>query len=1366
MRKIALLIIFTLLTIFTSIVIAANKDYYFSQLSTENGLSQITVTSIFQDSKGFMWFGTRNGLNRFDGYTFDIYRNNQGDIESISDSHILCIKEDALGDLWIGTNNGLNRYKNTTNKFDRYFSVAKDAESLSSNMITSLYIDHKECLWIGTSRGLDKYHTESNSFSRIEEPMLSNNAVNNIVGQGDFLYLATSSKGVISYNIESGELKELVNDNRLKDIKTLFVDSNGNLWVGTHHNGVAMIDMKNQQISFITKTSGLSNDYVRSIVENAEKEIIIGTFNGLNVLDSQTKKIVNYSVEDYKDGSLSHYSVYSVFVDNAQTLWVGTYGGGISYSNKYGNKFHFYDPSKEQRSLMGIIGPILEYQNSLFVATEGGGLLELNRKQDHNRYRSYTNSKSTLSRYILKSVYLDGDRILCGNNRGTIYSFNVKNKKFSEFYDFGSENTIYQIGRNLSGELYAVGVNAIGVTFFTKDGKLNNSFKLANSSNFSFHDARCLFEIEKNVYLIGLRNNGLQFYDANKQILKKYKRNRNSVPEKGIPENYVTSIIKDSRGYIWIGTYGGGISLFNIERETFETYDASAGLQSNDVCAIVEDLNGYLWISTISGISRFDVNNKEFTNYDHSSGIKIDEFTPHAGIRLSDGQILFSGNNGFTSFDPNEMLTNPYKPSVVFKGISVNNKKIAPFGEDGILKGELNDQKEIKLKHNQTNIAIEYSGLNFILPERNQYMYKLEGFDKEWNQAGNRRIAYYTNIPAGTYRFSVKGSNNDGLWNEEGTSIIIKVLPPFWKTWWAYCLYVLMLSIISYLIFRYYNERKQLENAIKIEQAKAEAQQEFHEARNKLFTNFSHELRTPLSLIMSPLKDLVDNGANLPTKVRDSHKLMYNNTQRILRLVNNLMDFQKKESGTMELKLEQHDFVAFSDEMISLFQELAFSRKINLNFKHEVASLNYYFDVNLMEKVFFNFLSNAFKNVSDDGTITIALDKIASANLERQFPDKATAIGSRATQYLLFEVFDSGKGIPENDLENIFIPFYQVSQNKHSSSGTGLGLSLSKSIIELHNGIVWAENQNTGGAVFRCILPIEKSLSDDIFVDNLQEREESSIYREVELPSKSIAVPIYSKDKKYTILIVEDNPDVQAYIMTCLADKYNILLAADGEEGVEKTILKQPDLIISDLMMPRMDGMKMSSILKNDIRTSHIPIIMLTARAMTADIEEGYAIGADDYITKPFESSLLVVRVDNLIKSRETLKQIYGKDFSLDTLGINVSPLDKQFMDKLYNIMEQNVSNCQFNQDFFSSEIGMSKASLYRKIKSITDLSPNEFIRNYRLEIGAKLLRETQLPISEIYVSVGFNSIAYFSTCFKNRYGVSPSEYLADIKRV
>lgn len=1366
MRKTALLYIFTLLTIFSSIVIAGKRDYYFSQLSTENGLSQITVTSICQDGEGFMWFGTRNGLNRFDGYSFDVYQNNSDDVESISDSHVLCIKEDALGDLWIGTNNGLNRLRKTTDKFDRYFSITKDVKSLSSNMIISLYVDHKECLWIGTSRGLDKYNADSNSFSRIELPALLGNAVNCIVGQGDFLYLATSSNGVVSYNLETDETKVLFKDERLKDIKTLFIDSNGNLWVGTHYNGVALIDMRTHTISFITKASGLSNDYVRSITENAEKKIVIGTFNGLNILDPQTKKIVNYSVADYKDGSLSHYSIYSLFIDNAETLWIGTYGGGISYSNKYGNKFHFYDPSKEQRSLMGIIGPMLEYQNSLFIATEGGGLLELNRKFDHNSYRSYTNSKSTLSRDILKSVYLDGDQILCGNNRGRIYSFDVKNRKFSEFYDFGTENTIYQIGRNLSGELYAVGVNTIGLTFFTKDSKVKNSFKLANDSSFSFHDARCLFEIEKNVYLIGLRNNGLQLYDANKRILKKYKRSRNSVSESGIPENYVTSIIKDSRGYIWIGTYGGGISLFNIEKETFETFNASAGLQSNDVCAIVEDRNGYLWISTISGISRFDVENKEFTNYDHSSGIKVDEFTPHAGIRLSDGQILFSGNNGFTSFNPHEMLTNPYKPTVVFKGISVNNKRIVPFGEDGILKGELKDLNEIKLEYDQTNIAIEYSALNFILPERNQYMYKLEGFDKEWNEAGSRRIAYYTNIPAGTYRLIVKASNNDGLWNDEGTSITIKVLPPFWKTWWAYCFYALLLSIISYLIFRYYNERKQLENAIKIEQAKAEAQQEFHEARNKLFTNFSHELRTPLSLIMSPLKDLVDNGANLPSKVHDSHKLMYNNTQRILRLVNNLMDFQKKESGTMELKLEHHDFVAFSDEMISLFQELAFSRKINLNFKHEIASLDYCFDVSLMEKVFFNFLSNAFKNVPDEGIITIVLDKIPSAKLEQQFPDKAATIGNRVTQYILFEVYDSGKGIPEDDLENIFIPFYQVSQNKHSASGTGLGLSLSKSIIELHNGVVWADNQDTGGAVFRCILPIGKSLNDDLVVDNSDEREQSSLYREVELPSKNIAVPIYSKDKKYTILIVEDNPDVQAYIMTCLSDKYNILLAADGEEGVEKAVLKQPDLIISDLMMPRMDGMKMSSILKNDIRTSHIPIIMLTARAMTADIEEGYTIGADDYITKPFESSLLIVRVDNLIKSREMLKQIYGKDFSLDTLGINVSPLDEQFMDKLYNIMEQNISNSQFNLDIFSSEIGMSKASLYRKIKSITDLSPNEFIRNYRLEIGAKLLRETQLPISEIYVSVGFNSIAYFSTCFKNRYGVSPSEYLVDIKRV
>lgn len=1342
-----------------------SKEFYFSYLSSEHGLSQITVTSIFQDSKGMMWFGTRNGLNRYDGYSFDIYQHESNNKSSLSDSHILCITQDSSENLWIGTNYGLNKLDPSTNKIERFFNKNKDEHSISNSIIHSLFTDKRGEVWIGTIQGLNKYNEETNAFERINHQFLADDAINTIIGLGDVLYIGTSNNGVILYDTKTKEIRRIKNSERFKNIKTLYLDRKNILWIGTQNDGVISYINKEGDYRIYTLKDGLNSDNIRCIYESHEGHILIGTYNGLNVLDPETQEIIHYDTQNLYNGSLSHSSIYSLFVDKAGTIWIGTYGGGINYYNQFGHKFQFYDLIQEQKRAFGIKGPAVEHKDKIYIATEGSGLVEMSKKANQGyQFELYKISEEGFPLNILKTVFVDGDKILCGTNLGTIYSFDTKTKQFALFYDFGSKNAIYQIGRNLAGELYVVGVNTIGFTLFTKDGKIKNTFHIENNDTFSFQNIRCVAEIEKEVYLLGSRSNGLYYFNRRNGELKNFRRFQNDTSKAVIPENYISSILKDSEGHIWIGTFGGGVALFDLDKGTFKTYDTTCGLLNNSVCAIVEENKHTLWISTISGISKLSIKSKEITNYDQSSGISINEFTPHAGLKLSNGKILFSGNNGLITFDPKRMYVNPNKPPIILKNIYINNNKVIPGSNDNILEKQLMYQKEITLNHKQTNIAIEYSGLNFILPERNQYAYKLEGFDKEWTQAGNRQIAYYTNIPPGTYKFTVMASNNDDVWNQEGTSIQLKILPPFWKTGWAYGLYTLITITLLYIIFRYYNERKLLENKIKIEQTKVEVQKEFHEARNRLFTNFSHELRTPLTLIMSPLRNMIENNDGLPIKIKEYHKLMYNNTLRLLRLVNNLMDFQKKESGTLTLNLQQYDFIIFANEMVELFNELAYSRKITLKFEHSINTLHCVFDLDLMEKVFFNFLSNAFKNVPDKGNVIVSLNVADLTEIKKQQPTNTDSFTKDSVSYLILKFKDSGQGIPENQLEDIFLPFYQVAQNKHSASGTGLGLSLSKSIIELHQGKVWAENQVNGGAIFTCILPIETEKPENSSKTNPLEHKNSFLHKTIELPRKSTTLPVYSPDKKHLVLIVEDNPDVQEYIATCLSE-YNIILASNGEEGVKKAIEKQPDLIISDLMMPKMDGMEMVSILKNNIRTSHIPVIMLTARSTSSDMQEGYNIGADDYITKPFDSSVLIVRVKNIIQNREKLKVIYGKDFSLDTLGIEVSPLEKQFMQKLYKVMELNLSNPQFNLDFLSQEIGMSKATLYRKLKSITDLTPNEFIRNYRLEVGAKMLRETELPISEIYVAIGFNSIAYFSTCFKNRYNMTPTEYIADVKK-
>lgn len=1359
-----------------TLIVNAREQYYFSNLSLDNGLSQITVTSIHEDNKGFMWFGTRNGLNKFDGYKFDIFINDPENNLTISDNHILCMTEDNDGYLWIGTNNGLNRLDRQTNKFKRYFFDPQNIGSLSNNAITSIYVDDEDNLWVGTRNGLNLYNRTVDLFTRISMGgLLNNNPVNALVKDGDSLYLGTFSQGLIVYNINNRKYTSYKHDPdnsgslAHNHIRSILIDKDRTVWVGTHHGGISVLRKGADSFSVYNVKNGLTNNYIRCMVETPKGEILIGTFNGLNLIDPKTGEISQYKTYGAGMGSLSHYSIYSIYFDRAQTLWVGTYAGGIDYYNAYGQKFRFFNPSFEQKTVLGLIGPIIEKDNSLFIATEGGGLLEMDKSDEtFKQYKVFDDSEGAYVRNIFKSLYLDGSRILCGTNLGTIYSFDLKTRKFSLLYNLHSEDAIYYISRSMSGDLIIGGVNRIGFTIISKDGQIRNKFPVNGENDFSFSNIRSILEIEKNVFLLGTRSEGLIYYDLNDCKLSEY-YNSNDQDLHTVPDNYISNIFKDNSGNIWIGTFGGGLTHFDLKTREFTTYNTKNGLINNNICSIIEDNNRHLWISTISGISDFDMDSRSFYNYTHASGIKVNEFTPHAGLKLSNGDIVFSGNNGFLSFNPRRMSFNPFIPPIVLKDLYINNHRVAPGEDNDILKENIEGQKEIILKYNETNLTIEYSALNFVFSNRNQYAYMLEGFDQSWNEVGNRRMAYYTNIPAGKYKFIVRGSNNDGVWNNQGTSLIITVLPPIWKTWWAYILYFLLFAGILILIFRYFNEKRRLENDIKLKQAEAKVQDEFHEARNKLFTNFSHELRTPLTLILSPLEDIVEKEESITPKIKDRLLLMRNNALRMLRLVNNLMDFQKKESGSMKLKVSQGDFVQFTEEMFTSFKELAGSRNINFTFNHTEKNIDYWFDKGLMEKVYFNFLSNAFKNVPNGGKVEIKLKRETLSGIIKLYPIKSGLFNDDKIQYITLDIKDSGVGISKNELEKIFIPFYQVAQNEHSASGTGLGLTLSKSIIEMHHGIVWAESPDPGGAIFRCILPISKDYfnPDEIVVDFSEENtlpSVSEISTKQDTIEETAELPEKEKDKKkkpHTILVVEDNKDVKNYIISHLSDTYNILEASDGAEAVDKSVYYLPDLIISDLMMPKMDGMEMSAKIKNDIRTSHIPIIMITARAMTSDIKEGYKVGADDYITKPFNSSVLIARVENIIRSREKLKAIYGKKLSLESVGLETTSLDERFMQGLYQIMEKNMSNPSFKLDDFSRDLGLSRASLYRKIKSVTNLSPNEFIRNYRLEMGAKLLREKKLPVSEVYVAVGFNSIAYFSSSFKIYFGVTPTDYVS-----
>lgn len=1347
MKKALCILLVSILTQF----ILASQRYHFSNLSVKDGLSQLHVTCIYQDKLGYMWFGTRNGLNKFNGNSFEIFWNHADDEQSISSNTIACITEDAEGNLWVGTESGLNKLDKKRKGFKRYY-LANEADSVN-NKILSLHIDADGVLWVGTLSGLFIYEPESDSLKSVYIRELADNSVSAILEKDNHLYLASSKNGLLIYDRQKKRIVRSYQTNSKtlpvisNYIKDIYIDKKDNIWLGTYKDGVCVIKHDLSEVVQYNTSNGLSNNSIRCIKESPSGEMWVGTFDGLNIINPVTSRITSY-----KSGALSHHSVYSILFDRMQTIWIGTYAGGADYYNPYGHLFDFYNPGAVLNDNIGILGPSIEYDGTLYICSEGGGLISFDLKQHTFRQYTLPQNNDNPTRSIFKTIYLDGNRILCGTSQGEVYEFNLHSHQFSLFYQTTDRRPIYHISKSHSGQFIIGAISmAEGLAFISNDGQrtVQSGFPVKGKGEVHFSHVICVCEVDNDVYLIGTKSDGLFCYDKINHTLISYNQTN------GFAAKSISSILKDRSGRIWISSIDGGLSELVLSTGKFTTYNEKNGLLNNQVCKVVEGNDNSLWLTTLNGISNLDLRTRNIINYSQESGIQVQEFSPCAGIRLSDNRIFFAGNNGFTLFNPNDIITNPNVPPVILDKLYINNNLVQPDDENGILKENISTQKKIVLKYNQTNIMIEYAALNYIFNNKNEYAYKLEGFDSEWNEVGNRRIAYYTNIPAGTYHFTVKGSNNDGIWNEEGATLEIIVLPPLWKTWWAYLIYFAVIIALIAFIIRYFTEKKRLQNNIRLKQMEAEVHEEYYQERNRLFTNFSHELRTPLTLIIAPLEEFV-RRTDLVDDVHYKSKLMLRNAQRLLRIVNNLMDLQKNESGTMKLQVSENDIIKFTHEAVASFQDLALYRNIHLKFHHSSDRQLLWFDWNLLEKVYFNFLSNAFKNVPDGGSVSVELNVKALSELAFFIPAKLNKYKNDKIQYLTLSIQDNGVGIAPNELEKIFRPFYQVAQNEHSKSGTGIGLSLSKAIIEMHHGTVWAENAPESGAVFKFVMPIDKNLFSAEEIAESTDNE--TVLLNVELPDNAYEADNSSK-KQSTILVVEDNRDLNNYICSCLADKYNVIGVTNGEDALAKAVYLLPNLIITDLMMPKMNGIELIQQLKKDMNTSHIPIIMVTAKTGTDDIREGYAAGADEYITKPFDASILKVRVDNLIQNREKLKELYSKNFSLESLGVDVTSVDEKFMQKLYATLQQNIANSDLNLDAFCKELGLSKSNLYRKIKQITGYSPNEFIRNFRLETAAKMLKETDMTITEVYCAVGYNSLAYFSNCFKALYGMSPTEF-------
>lgn len=1331
----------------------------FKHFSSKDGLSQSSVVAILQDSKGYLWFGTRDGLNKYDGDKFVTYRYNSEDSKSLSHSWITSIYEDYYGNLWIGTKDGLNKYNEKQDNFKQYKHKA-ETPSISDNEVWDLVQLDNESLWVATNNGIDIIDIKNDIFTHFKheennQHSLSNNRTRSFLKTADGNLWITTIDDVNLFNSKSKTFKyynypqETIKGAHVNNAPILFIDSKNNVWLG-YERGLALFNNSSGEFKKYKFKSQLAiTNSVRSICEDYYGNLWIGSYTGLFILNEKKEELSQFVHDENDPKSLSQNSIYKIIQDSRGDIWIGTWAGGINFFDRSYDNFKQLSSGATNNMLnYKVISAIVEdSREKLWIGTEGGGINIYNRDSGVFTYYTHdSNDKNSLSSNNVKSMIKDrSGNFWIGTHDGGLNFLNPTKKPF-KFEQF--ENTtgssinikdfrVLAIFEDINNNIW-IGTLTGGIflydtakkTFSRLEEKQKSITSIVQSSN-------------PNIILIG-GTNGIDKVDVNsKKISPVLYENRQS---KSSFSKSVNCIFEDRNFNYWIGTEGEGLYFYNTSNGEIVKYGIAQGLPNEVVYGILPDDSNNLWISTNNGISRLNLFTNKINNFNESDGLQSNEFNYGAYLKTERGELMFGGANGLNYFNPNNIVENTFIPSVDIYSIKVSNK---PFLRvtDSVSK--------IELKYDQNDFSLEFTALSYSQPNKNKFAYKLEGFDPEWNHIGNNKTATYTNLDEGKYTFKVKASNNNGLWNEKGASLKITILPAPWKTWWAYTIYLLATLTLIYYLRKFTLTRIKEKNELKREKLEKEQLEKVNQLKLRLFTNISHDFRTPLTLIAGPVEQLLKLKNN-NTVIKRNLETIQRNTNILLQLINELLDFRKNESGKLELYASKNDIIPFVENIKLSFEELAIQRNINYSFTTSKENIEVWFDKIKMKKVLFNLLSNAFKFTSKDNKISLHVSTVLN-DKEDLSMDELVKI----------DIKNYGKVIPQEHIDFIFDRFYQLDQ-KDVETGTGIGLSLTKSLVELHKGKVTVSSSEKDGTCFSVLLPIgkahllEKECVNEIEKSTDNEVFDKPVYVQKEIRSKEIeaeTIEAEFDENLASLLIVEDNVEVRNFIKNIFISKYNIFESDNGKDGIEIAKNKPIDLIISDIMMPIMDGFELSKQLKSNIRTSHIPIILLTAKTSPIHRKEGYRTGADAYITKPFDANILEVRVDNLLKSRQSLISKFKKDIILKPKELTITSADEQFLEKAIKVVEDNISDSEFNVYAFTDQMHMSRSVLFRKLKALTGQSITTFIRTIKLKRAGQLLTQTKMNVSEIAYEVGFNDLKYFRKCFKNLFNEVPSDY-------
>lgn len=1308
---------------------SVEEHYYFKNLSIRNGLSQNTVNAILQDRKGFMWLGTKDGLNRYDGLSFRKFKHDAANPRSIGNSFITSLYEDFNGNIWVGTDAGVYIYYPEKEAFEEFDcqSLEKTRIERSVSMIAG---DKQGRVWIAVeAQGMFCYDTRQKLLRNYPLSEISSNIKCFTFDSGGTLWLGFYGDGLYysKDNLATVHPYGSPEDGKREfegGVITKIVQGNYNcLYISSVKEGVSELNLTSGQVrNLLAIDESGESIFCRDLLPYSDNELWIGTESGIYIYNLRTAQFIHLRASLYDSYSLSDNAIYALYKDREEGLWIGSYFGGVDYYPRQYTYFAKYYPKNIANSLHG--KRVREFcradDGTLWIGTEDGGLNHFNPKTKEFHFfepsAGFTN---------IHGLCMDGSHLWVGTFSKGLRVIDTRTGVVLRTYTEGhtphslNDNSIFSICRTSAGEIY------LGTLF----GLLRYNRTQDNFDRIPELNGKFVYDIKEDSYgnlWLATYANGAYCYDVSVRRWKNYVFDAED--EKSLPYDKVLSVFEDSYRQIWLTTQGGGFCLFHPDTETFTRYGLKDGLPNDVVYQIVEDDDRFLWLTTNNGLVRFDPKTMEMKVFSTANGLPTNQFNYRSGFKDEAGNIYLGSINGFVAFDPRTFAENRQVPAVAITDFLLFNKEV-PVGEtDSPLKSSITFSDKVVLTADQNSFSFRIAALSYQAPRMNKLMYKLEGFDEGWLTIGESPLVTYSNLGYGDYVFKVKASNSDGVWNEQETSLHLSILPPFYLSGWAYCFYVLFFMGCLVCVIFYFKRRNYRKQHRQMEMLEQEKEREVYHAKIDFFTNVAHEIRTPLTLIKGPLENIILKK-EVDSETKEDLYIMKQNTERLLNLTNQLLDFRKTETRGFRLNFTECDVVAVLRETYLRFTSLA--KQKGLDFILELPQECFMADVNqeALTKIISNLLNNGVKYASTYLRISLETD-------EKVFH---------------IRTFNDGEMIPDTMKEEIFKPFVRLDKEDEVTTGTGIGLALPRSLAELHQGSLMMEKGEEVNC-FCLTLPVNQDFTITLSAENVSQVEENSCGWEQEETD--------TKEKKPMILVVEDNPDMLAFIRKQLTTEYSVLTAMNGIEALAVLDNHYVNLVVSDVMMPQMDGFELCKTIKSDLSYSHIPVVLLTAKTNIQSKIEGLELGADAYIEKPFSVEYLLANISSLIHNREKLRQTFAKSPFVAANTMALTKADEEFIWKLNDIIQANLHNPEFSMEDMADALKMSRSSFYRKIKGVLDLSPNEYLRLERLKQAAQLLKEGKSRVNEICYTVGFNSPSYFSKCFLKQFGVLPKDFI------